>query len=813
MKKTFLLLLYVILYASAATVHAQSAPGGKITVKVTDAAGAPLQFASVTVRKAADTALVKGQMSDQDGLCLFEKIAPGSYRLQISQMGFTTQTTASFQIDAAHPHADLKTIALAAAPKNLQTVNVTAQRPFIERSEGKTIMNVESSVAAAGNNALDLLRRAPGVTVDKDDNLLLKGKSGVTVMLDGKLTYLSNEALAELLRSMSAETISQIEIITNPGAKYDAQGTSGIINIKTKKGQMTGFNGTVNASFGGGRYVFYNAGVSLNWREKKFNIFGNLNTGDRQNYVERELKRRTGGQVPLAFHQVIFQPNDFLSRGFKAGIDYYLSPNHTIGAMANGYSNAFWRYTYSSTSIRRQDALTPDSSLESGISGNNRFRGTSYNLNYKFKIDTLGSELTMDADYAHYYNRMHTYVMDSMVDAKNGAVLQRNAMRTLPYTNINIYSVKTDFVKALTKSIKMEAGAKASFVNTGNNMALDSLYDGAFVPVPAQYDEFQYKERVLAGYVNYKQQWKKVDLVLGLRLEQTHSDGNSLSTGSRIKRDYLDYFPNFSADYKFTDDHKVGLTYSKRINRPGYGMLNPFMFFLDKYTYFQGNPFLAPEYIHNAELNYVFKQKYIFALAYSHLTDSFDEWLIYNEKTKGTISTNRNLGTQRTYALNMTLPFEVTKWWNSSNNVSTYYNIYNIRDTSTRFNNSNFVYGFNSTNTFTLPKDYKIELSGWYESPNVFGIWRGEPMWMVNAGVQKSVLKKKGTLKVNVNDIFANTRFRGTAEYGNVYLYVNNRWSNRTINLSFSYRFGNSKVEAARERKSGSEEESRRAGN
>ena len=810
MKKLFLI---VILFLAGAPMFAQT-HSGSISVKIADAAGNPLPYASVVVKKSADSSLLKGQMSDNDGKCFFEKIPAGAYYLEVSQLGFTAKKSEVFHVDAAHQQIDLKTLSLAAAPKNLQTVNVTGQKPFIERSEGKTILNVESSAVAAGNTAMDVLRRAPGVTVDKDDNLQLRGKQGVTIMLDGKLTYLTNEALADLLKSMPAESISQIEIITSPSAKYDAAGSSGIINIKTKKGQLTGLNGTVNASFGGGRYLFYNTGLSLNWRTKKLNVFGNINWGDRQFFNTRELYRFTGGSIPMQFRQDVFQKGEFLNRSLKAGIDYTITDKQTIGVMVNAYRNAFWRDAPSATQIANKGGNT-DSTLYTGVWGNNRFKNTSYNLNYKLKLDTSGSEFTIDADYADFGNNMKTLLADSTVSSHTGAVTQRSSINTTPYTDITIKSIKADFVKVLNKTNKVEAGVKASFVDTENFMQYDSLLNGVFVPVPSQYDQFVYKEKILAGYLIYKKQLKKTDFVLGLRLEQTTADGNSVSLKTRTERTYLDFFPNASIDHKFNDNNKLSLAYSKRINRPGYGQLNPFMFFLDRYTFFRGNSYLTPEYTHNTELSWMFKQKYIAAVSYSRTNDIWDEWLIVDDETRITISTNKNLGTQNNYSLDLTLPFDFTKWWNSTNNLSFFYNKYKINDPDPKknFSTQQLSYNFNTTNIFTLPKGIKFELGAWYNAPTVYGIFKSKAQGAVNMGVQKDIFQKKGSLKINVGDVFASNRFRGTAEYNNVYLKVNNRWQNRTLNVAFSYRFGNTKVEAARERQTGTADELRRAGN
>ncbi|UYQ94080.1 TonB-dependent receptor [Chitinophaga horti] len=806
--RTTIILLALLCFGMCMPLFAQQR--GKVSVKVLDEAGKPLPYAGVAVKKSADSALLKGQMSDADGKTQIDQLPAGRYFVQVTQMGYAPHNTTAFDLGASQ-QLELPNITMRLSSKNLKEVNVTGQKPFVERTEGKTVLNVESSVAAAGNSVMDLLRRAPGVSVDNSDNLSVRGKSGVTVMLDGKLTYLSNEALAELLKSMPAETVSQIEIITSPSARYDAAGSSGIINIKTKKGQLTGLNGTANANVGAGRYWFYGIGGSVNWRTKRFNAFGTVNYGDRQSYNTRELHRITGGAQPTQFRQDVYQTNDFLNRSYKAGVDFFITPKQTIGVLTNASYNAFWRNAPSATKISNKGAAI-DSILHTSVRANNRFSNTTYNLNYKLKPDTLGTEFTIDADYAHFHNNMRNNLADSMVQVSSSDVTQRSAISMRPYTYIDIYSIKSDLVLPLSKTIKVEAGVKASFVKVDNYMRYDSLLNGEYVPVASQYDQFKYNENVYAAYFVYKQQFKKTDFTLGLRAEHTEADANSISLKNRIKRNYLNWFPNFTADHKFSENHKLSLAYSKRINRPGYGMLNPFYFFLDKFTFFRGNSYLTPEYTHNTELSYIFKTKYIVSLASSVTTDLIDEYLIQNDKTKITVSTNRNLGTQVNYALNLTAPFDPAKWWNINSNGAVYHTRYQIRDTTSTFYTRQLSWNLNITNTFTLPADIKIELGAWYEAPTVYGIFKSQAMGGVWGGIQKEIMKKKATLKLNVQDIFATNRFRGTADYGNVYLRVNNRWQNRTANLSFTYRFGNTKIEGARERKTGSEEEANRAG-
>lgn len=791
---------------------AQTALHGKISVQTTDPGGKPLAFVNVLLRKAADSSLVKGELSNEQGRCSFEKIAAGQYFVQASLLGYATQKSAPFSIDAAHTSIALPKMQLPPLARDLEAVQVTAQKPFIERSGGKTILNVESSVTAAGNNALDLLRKAPGVTVDQNDNILVKGNQGVTVMIDGKLTYLSGEQLSNLLKSLPAETIAQIEIITTPEAKYDASGSSGIINIKTKKGQLTGTNGNFNASISSGRYMSYNAGGNFNWRTTRVNVFGNYNYADRKFFVDRDFRRRISTGTPLWFRQDITQPGNFLSNTYKAGIDYFLNRQHTIGVLVNGYENAFRNRVSSSTRIGDPSGQV-DSILSTLTTNNNKFDNTAFNLNYKGTLDSSGKEITVDVDYARFSNNRRLNLSDSILDMRDEHYRNYNAIRNQGSTTITIKSAKADLTLPLNKLSRLETGVKASFVETDNELRYDSLRGKVYVPALSQSDRFVYKENILAAYATYKLQLPKTELSAGMRMENTNSEGYSVSMQSRVKRNYLNLFPSLSADHKFSDNHKLGISYSKRINRPGYGGLNPFLFFLDKYTYARGNPFLKPEYTHTSELSYTFKQKYIATAGFSHTSDIIMEFLEQNDETKITTSVNKNLNDRNNYSLNLTLPFDVTKWWNSNNTLNFNYNQFLIKDTSINIERSKLGFNFNTTNTFSLPHDVKIELTGFYNSPFIYGVFAGRAQYSIGIGAQKSLWNKKATIKVNVNDVTWGNYFYGTAQYKNIDMLIYNRWQSRTFNLSLSYRFGNSEIKGARERQTSTSEEARRAGN
>lgn len=813
--KTIIVALGMLFCCTYAAFAQQSNATGKITLTVTDNAGKPLPFTSVMLRKTKDSALVKGEMTAENGSCSFDKIATGHYFVQASQMGYTTSYSTAFQIDAAHKTVALANMTLPPLGKNLQAVNVTAQKPYIESSAGKTVMNIENSMAASGNTALDLLRRAPGVQVDNNENVTLKGQS-VTVMIDGKLTYLSGEQLTNLLKTTPGESIASIEILTSPSAKYDASGNGGIINIKTKKGKMTGINGSISATLTQSKYGRYGISGNLNWRTEKFNIFGNFDQGDYPRMVTRDYHRtvKESDGSTTYMQQDIFQRNRFKNNYLKVGMDYFINDKHTIGVLANGFKNSFDNQIYSQTHLGKPN-LPPDSLVNSITTNNNKFDNIALNLNYKGVIDTAGGrEISFDADYAQFNNHRLMILHDSLFDTHTQLNRNPNSIQTIGGTQVIIKSLKADISWPLSKNAKLEAGVKGSFVTTTNALEFDSLYKGIFVPAPSLSDRFNYQENVYAAYGNYKQQIHQTAIQLGLRVEHTQSTGHSFSTDNYVRRSYTDFFPNINIEQKINDKNKVSLAMSRRIERPQYGQLNPFMFYLDKYTYFKGNPYLRPQYSSIAELSYTFKDKYIATLRYSRIKDMMEEFITQNDSTKASISTERNYDKTDIYSLLLTLPVQVTKWWTSDNSVDLSYNQYKFDDPTTNvpYFRYNFNYYISSTNTITLPHDIKVEVMGYYNSPFIFGIFRGYSQYNLNLGVQKMFLDKKATVKVSYNNILRNEAYRGAAEFANLNLSIFNTWQFRTVNLTFTYKFGSATIKAARERKTGTTDEQNRAG-
>lgn len=813
MKK--LVLLILLTYLSNRECYAQSV-NGKITVKVIDEKGQPLPFASVVLRMSKDSTLVKGELSAADGKASFEKINNGQYFVQTSLVGYQTAYTPAFSIDPTHTAVQFPNMTLSGSSKNLQGVTISAQKPFIERKEGATVLNVESSVAAAGSNVLDVLRRAPGVQVDKDDNILLKGNGGVTVMMDGKLTYLSGEQLANLLKSLPAETVSQIEIMTSPSAKYDAAGNSGIINIKTKKGVATGINGSLNGSGGFGRYGFYNAGVNLNWRTEKFNVFGNYNHSDRHFFNERLATRVVNGdnkEEAQFFSAPQFGKRNHIGNQYKLGFDYFITPKHTVGVLLNGYNNFLRGNVINTTNIYRLGNPALDSSLKSVTINDHNFNSNTINVNYKGQLDTLGTEISIDADYVRLGYHRRLYMNDSMYYPENPSFKNPHTIRNLTTTNMTIKSIKGDLVLPFNKTTKLETGVKGSFVTTDNVLQYDSLYEGKYIPALSQSNHFIYTENVLAAYGIIKKSFRDgTDAQLGLRVEGTTSKGNSVTYNTTVKRHYVSFFPSLTVDHSFSKDHKLGINFARRIARPEYEDLNPFIYYSDRYTYGRGNPYLKPEFTNIVELTYTFKQQYIVSVSYDRTTNFISEFLEQNDSTKVTWSYDKNYDHKQGWHLTMTVPVNPAKWWNINNTFNVNYNYFKLKDVGIDIVNSALAAHFETTSTFTLPGNWKLEVNAYAGTPFQWGIWRGKAYYAIGGGVQKTLLDKRLNLKLNFTDVTNGDQFRGAAVYGNVDFHIHNQWQNRTATLSASYSFGNSKIKGARERQTASSAEAKRSG-
>lgn len=814
MKKIYFLSLIIGSLLAFEVVKAQEKIiQGTISGAVLDEQQKPVDYATIGLFKTADSSLVKTMVTNNEGKYQFIAVKTGSYYLKVNKMGFAAYKAKPFQLSDDRSIIDLAIITLKLEGKALKAVNITTVKPLIERKMDKLVMNVENSSIAIGSTALEVLQRAPGVTVDQNDKISMQGKQGVLILLDGKQTYMSSADVANLLRNMQSEQIESIELITNPSAKYDASGNSGIINIKTKKNRNGGTNGSVNAGIGYGKNLKRNGGININNRTQHVNIFGNYNYGNNRRDNHLGIDRISSGAANTYFMQLGDSFRQSENNNFKAGIDVFLNKNNTIGLLVNGYLNQSNESTTNATLIGSSFTKV-DSSLVATNLISNRYNNMAYNLNYKSILDTAGQEISADLDYSRYNGDDGANYTNTYLNVSGGLARPVNYIRNTTPSKIDIKAFKIDYSLSLNKTMKLEAGVKSSWVKTDNNLSAEEKINNVWQNDVRRSNRFVYDENVNAAYANLNKQFKNTSVQLGLRMEQTHSIGNLITTNSVVDRSYLDFFPSVFINQTLNKNNQLGVSYSRRIDRPSYDALNPFIYYLDQYTYKKGNPFLNPQYTHNFEVSYTFMQKYLLSFNYSRVNDVITEVILPNDSQKALYQTNANIAKNISYGANLNVPVKVTKWWNMNNNLNVFYLSFEAPDLGGRaLKTGKTSFQFKAQNTFTIVKGLTAELMGNYQSPLEYGTLSIEAKYGIDMGITKSLLNKKASLKLALNDVFntQETRLSSTYPGLNYSLYQKNE--TQIGRISFTYRFGKNEIKPARRRITGTEAEQSRIKN
>jgi len=671
-----------------------------------------------------------------------------------------------------------------------------------------------NSIAATGNSAFEVLEKAPGVKVDSNDNISMRGKTNLLVQIDGKNTPMTGTDLANYLRGIPSSTVEKIEFITNPSSKYDAAGTS-IINVKLKKDHRKGTNGSLSTSVGTGKYIKNNNSFSINHRNKKVNLFANYSFAYREFYNKLLLDRSfyDNGNFRQAYVQDNFLKMNFRNHIAKVGMDYYANDKNVLGFSVGLVSNRFDPTSNNETLILDSN-YNPAGTSNTKSNNRDHWKNVSVNVNHKYKIDSLGSELTTDLDYINYSNTSMQKFTTRNFDISGSENASPYILNGDLDGNLNIYSAKSDLTKVFSNDLKLETGVKTSFVKADNDLQFFNASSGILVNDESKSNHFIYEENINAVYGNLIKNWEKFKVNVGLRLENTNVTGNQITTGEVSKKHYTQLFPSAVFSYDFNDKNSLELNFSRRITRPTYKQLNPFKFYLDLTTYQAGNPDLNPQTTMSYEMTYSFSNKYFATLSYSKTRNNITDVLkpVYENGNPVIVQAVENLATVSYYGLNLIAPIRVTKWWDMNNSANFYYGSYtgNISDTSIK-NQGNFTFDLNSINSFKIGNGYSAELSGNYKAREVYAYMYLRPMWSVNIGAQKK-FRNNSTLKFSFNDIF----FKSNPEARNIYSgYVENfivRRDTRVATLSYTYNFGSGKSGQAR-KTGGADDLKQRAGN
>ncbi|MFI5185956.1 MAG: TonB-dependent receptor domain-containing protein [Chitinophagales bacterium] len=815
---------FTLLSSTICFSFALKAQTGKITGSVKDASSKSIHSATVSLFKLKDSSLIRFVATAEEGSYEFLNIENGKYFISVSNVGYSNISSGAFEISSSNSSISIPVFILSEQAKDLGAVTVTTKRPFIETKIDKTVVNVEASPASVGATALEILEKSPGVTVDNDGNISLRGKAGVIVMIDGKPTYLSSADLANLLKNMPASALDQVEIITNPSAKYDAEGNAGVINIKTKKGKAAGFNGSVMAGIttsifkpGNALYITPKSqnSINFNYRKKKINVFGSYNPnfykGKGSLIINRRFFDNNGAISGYSDVDTRFRFGNH-NHTLKLGVDYFADKKNTYGVAFSGFT--FDGHPTPVTVTTLSDVNhQPVSSLVSLTQNKIHFYNFSGNFNYRHQFDTAGRELTVDLDYIGYRNTSNMLLTTEFYDANSQQTADPLLLKGHLPSDINIYSVKSDYTHPLKKGGSIEAGIKSSYVKNDNLVDYERQSINKWIP-DARSNHFVYNENINATYINVNKQIKKWSLQGGLRLENTIAKGFQVTNDSTFKRNFTNLFPSAFISYNLDDKNSLTVSYSRRIRRPDYQDLNPFTYFLDSLSYQQGNPYLLPQFTNSIELSHSYKGRLITSLNYSNTTNVISEILKPDAQTKIVYATDDNVARFINMGISITAPLPITKWWNTNLFTNIYNNHYKGIYNSDPINVSYTSFMVNVSNTFTLKKGFTLELSGFYRAKGIDQLNIAQPVYQMSIAGQKNIMKGKATVRLNVRDPFAWQKFQGITDYNGIYVKFRGQFDTRQLTATFTYRFGknNQQLPPPRRRNSATQDEQNRVG-
>ena len=793
---------------------------------VHDSTGKPLPFATVALLNAGDsTRLIKGAVSDQQGMYVLEDIRAGRYVVRATAVGY--QKVQSIVLDVTTNPVNVPALVLPEVTGKLAEVQVTAKKPFVEQQLDRMVVNVAGSIVGSGSTALEVLEKSPGVTVDyQNERIQLRGKDGVVVQIDGKQTYLSAQDVIALLRSMSSDNIETIELITNPSAKYDAAGNSGIINIRLKKNTNVGTNGTASVAGGSGRFDRERSSLQLNNRTQKLNLFGNYSLNRGGNYwdFDMNLNQPDPTTADPARRNIARQTTYLIFRDIgqnaKAGLDFSPTKRTTLGIVWTGLWSDHQEHGPADALFRRTETAPVYLWARTDKTYNTYSQNQVANLNVQHTFGEKAGrpghgQLTADVDLAHFSKQYTNQLLTQTLLATDDALPPVGGLLITQPTTIDIRTAKADYNRPLANGWKLETGLKMASVKTDNDLrvSLGTLADGqagSLQPDASQSNRFQYTERVNAGYVSTSGKLgQKTDVQVGLRVEHTHSVGNSLTLNQVVERDYLKWFPSLFLSRPVAKDQTLTLSYSYRIDRPNYQNLNPARGYVNPYAYGIGNAYLRPQFTHAMEAKYGLKNNVFMSLAANYTTDLMYFTIHAVEGNKSYVTTE-NLGHSQGYTFTLGVPLTVVNGWQLQTNVLGYYNRFQYEYEGTLLNIQNVAGRLNANNALTLGHGWTAEVNGWVSTPAVNGIWRLDWMGSLDVGVQKAV-GSQWKVKLSGQDLLHTNRFIFTANTPVYWSKTPLTFDTRLVLLNLTYAFGNQKLKGERQRRTGSDDETRRA--
>ncbi len=742
---------------------------GQVSGRVGDVDSKPISFATVALLTYADSTVAGSAMVSDTGTFRIENIKPGKYKLRVRAIGYQVYQSEVFEIVVGQAK-DLGRLIMKQAGTQLGEVVISASKPQVQQTAEGLTVNVQNSIMTQGSSVLDVLQRSPGVILDQHNNTIsLNGKTGVLIMMDGRLMRMSMEQLITFLNSMSADNITRIELMNTPPAKYDAEGNAGIINIVTKKTKKQGTNGSVTLTGGYGKYEKASAGFNINHNTGKINLYGSYSYWRSHDYgylnaVGSENAAIVGGQTDFSYTG-ISKPIGNYNDG-TVGADVKLDTTTTIGASFNywggGSTNKLHNYGY--YLFENAPTLTYNSFFN-----NTGHLGNAMANLYFDKDLSAGQKIRADFDYLYYQTKSLSNSQSSFTDdegkpAGGADSLYSPIQRDFGDTKINVFIGKLDYTRQLSKKLKLEAGAKATNSSTTARSGIEDLENGVWVPnVVGSANNFITYENINAAYLTFNLQLDTAtSLVAGARYEYSHNyTDKSADSNYRVNRQLKRLFPSIFFSHKINDHASWNLSYTERITRPSYNDLASYISYNDPVSVFTGNPLLKPTITRNLKLGYN-THDYLFSLLFSH----DDHPILGIQSTTGPVSgvvylRPQNADWQNTITLQATIPIKINDWWDMNYTATGGVNQYKVSFTPLPFEKTFLSGSFNFTQNFKFKHGFSAELSGYYNSASYNANWHAYSNSIVNLGLKKEL--GKGSLKLSVADIFSGASYQSDA--------------------------------------------------
>ncbi len=806
-------LSFSFIFISSSLLSFSIAQGFSISGTINDEKGEGVPFATIILKSAIDSSMVKADITTEKGNYTFERLKPGKYFAEASFIGFAEQKTEIFEIK--NQSQTLPVIVMAEDAKQLEEIVVTSQRVLVEVKADRTVFNVQGTINSAGENGLNLLRKAPGVLVDNNNSISVLGRAGVLVYVDGKRVPLTGDDLTNYLQNLTSEQIDKIDIISNPGSKYEAQGNAGIIDIRLKKDKNLGSNGSVSTTYGHGRYGSGNVNANGNYRNKKMNTFGGAGYNKGISWNEMIFDNYQNG---IRLFETGRSTSDYNGINGRWGTDFFINKKSTIGFLVSGQVNDTKNRSRNRATISSETNPNKiDSILTAPNTSDSKRKQATFNINYAYESGK--NRLNIDADYGTFRNEADHFQPNYYFNAGETSIVSQNIISYNTPVNIDIATAKADYETEIFGG-SLGLGTKFSNVSTDNTFLFYNINNNITTRNDRRSNQFKYHENVYAGYLNYSKKINtKWNASAGLRVEHTDATGDLIAFLPELEEapvdfNYTSFFPSAGLTYQNSPEHVFSLNYGKRINRPDYNVLNPFREQLSELSYSKGNKFLQPEIVNNIELGYTLKYRYTFKLAYSNTSNQITRLIGPDEidPRAGFISWD-NLATQKLYSANISLPMDITKWWNAYMNFSATYT-----DNQADYGDGKVVdvqagsYSFYQQHTFKLGNEWKGEISGWYSGPGVWGgVFLYDPSYSLNLGLQRKFINEKMNVRLSVGDITYQSGWSGVSRFNGQVGIGQGNWDSRRASLSISYDLGNSNVKS-RKRNTGIEAESKRVG-